>query len=187
MDTEGVLTAAAFQFAQENDLIVDFLHRHVIVLDTLEGLFHLIQFMVVRGEERARFGARMFVDILHNGPRNGNTVVSRSTAPQFVEEHQTAGRKVVQYVRRLVHLHHKRRLAYGDVIAGSHTGKYLVHQTDMRAFGRNKATDLRHKRNQSGPAILGPVMMIICCVLLSSITSFAMYFSPIGSCFSMTG
>ena len=29
--------------------------------------------------------------------------------------------------------------------------------------------------------------VMICCVVLSSITSLAMYFSPIGSCFSITG
>ena len=150
MDTEGMLAAAALQFAQENDLIVDFLHRYIIVLDALEGFLHFVQFMVVRGKERTRLGMRMFVDILHDGPGNGDAVVGGSTAPQLVKKHQAAGRKVIQDVGRLVHLHHKRRLAHGDVVAGSHTGEYLVHQTDMRAFRRNETADLRHKRNQGG-------------------------------------
>ena len=106
--------------------------------------------MVVRGKERTRLGMRMFVDILHDGPGNGDAVVGGSTAPQLVKKHQATGRKVVQDVGRLVHLHHKRRLAHGDVVAGSHTGEYLVHQTDMRAFRRNETADLRHKRNQGG-------------------------------------
>ena len=37
------------------------------------------------------------------------------------------------------------------------------------------------------PVMFGPVIIIICCVSLSSITSLAIYFSPIGSCFSITG
>ena len=51
------------QFAQENDLIVDFLHRYIISSDALEGFLHSVQFMVVRGKERTRLGMRMFVDI----------------------------------------------------------------------------------------------------------------------------
>ena len=147
MNTERVFAATPFQFTQENDFIIDFLHRHIIVLDAFEGLLHFIQFVIVRGKQRTGLGTRMFVDVFHNGPCNGNAVVSGSAAPQLIKEHQTAGGEIVQDVRRLVHLHHKRRFAYGNVVAGAHAGKYLVHQTDVCAFRRNETADLRHKRD----------------------------------------
>lgn len=34
MDTEGMLGAAGGELAEENNLIVNLLHRHVVVLDT---------------------------------------------------------------------------------------------------------------------------------------------------------
>ena len=48
----------------------------------------------------------------------------------------------------------------------------------MRAVCRSKA-DL--------PAMFGPVIMMICCSSVSRYTSLAMYFSPGGNCFSITG
>ena len=104
--------------------------------------------MVVRGKQGSGFCLGMLVYMLHNRPGDGNTIICRSTAPQLVEQHQAAGRKVVQDIRRLVHLHHKGRLAHGNIIAGTHTGEYLIHQPDMGTLRRHKTADLSQQRNQ---------------------------------------
>ena len=85
MDTEGVFASSTFQLTEENHFIVHFLHRHIVVLDTLEGFLHLVQFMIMGGKQGACFRFRMFVDILYDGPGNRNTVISRRTAPQLIE------------------------------------------------------------------------------------------------------
>ena len=142
MNTEGVFAATALQFAQEDDFVIYLLHRNVVVLNTLEAFLHLVQLMVVRGKQGACLRLWMLVYMLHNRPGDGNTIICRSTAPQLVEQHQAAGRKVVQDIRRLVHLHHKGRLAHGNIIAGTHTGEYLIHQTDMGTLRRHETADL---------------------------------------------
>ena len=38
MDTKGVLRAATFQLAQEDDLAVNLLYRYVVVFDAAEGM-----------------------------------------------------------------------------------------------------------------------------------------------------
>ena len=43
------------------------------------------------------------------------------------------------------------------------------------------------RSNADLPAILGPVIIIICCFSVSSFMSFGTYCSPTGSCVSMTG
>ena len=148
MDTEGVLTAATFQLAKEDDFIIDFLHGYVVVLDAFEGFLHLVQLMVVGGKQGARLCPGMLVDMLYNSPGNGNTVVGRSTTPQLIKQHKAARRQVIQDIRRLVHLYHKRRFADGDIVAGTHTGKDFIYQADMGTLGRHKTTDLSQQRNQ---------------------------------------
>ena len=50
MNTERVLRSAAHQLAQEDNLAVKLLHRHVVVLYALEVLLHLVQLVIVSGE-----------------------------------------------------------------------------------------------------------------------------------------
>ncbi len=148
MNTEGVLTATPLQLTQENDLVIYLLDRHIVILDAPETFLHLVQFMVVRGKERARFRFRMLMDVLHDCPGDGNTVIRGSAASQLVEQYQATRRKVVQDVCRLVHLYHKGRLAHGNIIAGPHTGEYLIHQPDMGILRRYETADLSQQRNQ---------------------------------------
>ena len=108
MDTERVFRAAAHQLTKEDHLVVHLLHTHIIVLDPREVLLHFVQLMVVRGKQCTGLCFGMFMQILHNGPGNTDTIVSRSTASQLVKEHQRLRRNVVQDVRSLGHLHHKR-------------------------------------------------------------------------------
>ena len=50
MDTEGVLAATWHELAQEDNLTIHFLHTDVVVLDTVEVLLHLIEFVIMSGK-----------------------------------------------------------------------------------------------------------------------------------------
>ena len=50
VNTERVLTTTPLQLTKEDYLIINFFHRYIIILDTLEGFLHLIQFMIMRSK-----------------------------------------------------------------------------------------------------------------------------------------
>ena len=149
MDTERVFTAATFQFTQEDNFIIHLLNGNIVVLDTLEALLHFVQFMVVRSKQCTCFGFRMLMDMLHNRPGDRNTVVGRCTSSQLIKEHQAARRQVIQDICCLIHLYHKCRFSNRNIIAGTHTSEYLIHQANMRTLSRYEATDLCQQRYQS--------------------------------------
>ena len=68
------------KLAEKYDLVADFFHRHVEVLDLGEGTFHFVQFVIMGGKERFGMIFRMFVQIFDDRPGNRNPVVSRSTS-----------------------------------------------------------------------------------------------------------
>ena len=111
MYTETVLRAAAFQFAQEDHLAVDLLHAHVVVFDAWKILFHLVELVIVSGEERASLCLGILVQILHNGPCDADAVVGTGAASKFIEEDERVWGDVVEDVSCLGHFHHKRGLA----------------------------------------------------------------------------
>ena len=84
----------------------------------------------------------MLVQILHDGPCNGDAVVGRGAATQLVEEHQRARCDIVQDVGGLGHLDHECRFAQRDIVGGAHTGEYFVHQTDSSALCGHEAAYL---------------------------------------------
>ena len=108
MDTKGVLAASTLQFAEEDHLAIHLLDTHIVVFDAVEAFLHLVELMVVGGKERASLGTLVLVEIFHDGPGYGDTVVGGRAAPQFVEEHERAWRDVVENIGSLGHLHHKR-------------------------------------------------------------------------------
>ena len=148
MNTERVLRSAAHQLAQEDNLAVKLLHRHIVVLYTLEVFLHLVQLVIVSGEERARLRLRVLVKILHDSPGDGDAVVGRRAAAQLVEEHERTRRHVVQDVRRFGHFYHEGRLAERYVVRRSDAGEYLVDDTHMSRVGRHEAAHLRHERDE---------------------------------------
>ena len=99
--------------------------------------------MVVRGKQcpGLRFG--MFMQILHNGPGNTDTIVSGSTSSQLVKEHQRLRRNVVQDVRSLGHLYHKRRFSQRNIIRCPYPREYLIHQAYSRGFCWHETAYLR--------------------------------------------
>ena len=90
MDTKRVLTPTPFEFTQEYHLIVDLLHRDIIVLDAREVFLHLIELVIVGSKEGSRMPFGILMEILHNRPGNRNTIVSAGASAQLVEEHEGA-------------------------------------------------------------------------------------------------
>ena len=50
MNTERVFTTATFQFTKEDYFVINFFHRYIIILDTIERFLHFIQLMIVSGK-----------------------------------------------------------------------------------------------------------------------------------------
>ena len=104
--------------------------------------------MVVRRKKGTCAGFLVFMNMLHDSPCNGNTVVGGSSSSQFIKKHQASRRNVVEDIGCLVHFDHKRRFSYRNVVAGTYTGKNFIYKADVRTFGRDKASNLRHQGDE---------------------------------------
>ncbi len=150
MDTERFLGAAFDELSEENHFLVHFAHGNVEIFYSRADLRHFVQLVIVRREKRLCSGGRVVVYVLHHGPCDSYTVVSARAASDFVEQHQRAGRYVVQNIRRFEHLHHERGFALRNVVRRSHTGEYLVHYSYMGFGGGNETAYLRHEHDERG-------------------------------------
>ena len=65
---QGVFATSARKFAEEDDAVIHFAHRNVVVFDACKAIFHLVQFVVVRGKKRARMSGGILVDVLDDAP-----------------------------------------------------------------------------------------------------------------------
>ena len=61
---------------------------------------------------------------------------------------KTALGRVVDDVRRFVHLHHEGRLAAREIVVRADPGENAIDQADLRARRRDEAADLRHQDDQ---------------------------------------
>ncbi len=144
-----------------------------------------------RGSWRA---PSVVVQVLDHGPSYGHPVVGTRSAAYLVQQDDAAVGEVVDDGGRFKHLDHKGRFALRDVVARPHAREYLVHHTDMRRRGGTKepicAISMMRAVCRSRadlPAMLGPVIIMICCSLSSSNTSLGIYSSPTSMSVSMTG
>ena len=85
----------------------------------------------------------ILVDVLHDAPGDGDTIVGGSASAEFVKKHERTLREIVHDVGSFAHFHHKRTLTYGDVVGCSNTGEDFVDQSYACAVGRNERTHLR--------------------------------------------
>ena len=106
------------------------------------------QFMVVSGKERPRADAIHIHECLRDGPGNAETVECTRPSSDLVQNHQAAGRGVMEDVRGLGHFHHKRALALKQIIRRANAREDSVRQSDPRGFGRNKSPHLSHQHDQ---------------------------------------
>ena len=133
-----MFATTARKFAEKDDTMIYFAHRHVVVFDACKAIFHLVQFVVVRGEEGARMSGGVFVDVLDDAPRDGDTIVGGSAATEFVKKNERTVGEIVHDVGGFAHFHHKCTFSHGDVVGCSHTSKDFVYQTHACAVGRNE-------------------------------------------------
>ena len=150
MNPEAMLGTALGQCPQENHLTVHLLDPDMVVPDMGEASRHLVQFMIVRGKKHLCRTLRNIMEIFGNSPSNRNAIVGAGSPANLVQQDQGTIGQVIQYIGRLVHLHHKGTLARSQVIRSSDTSKNLVHQTDSSRFSRNETPNLSHQYNQRG-------------------------------------
>ena len=147
VDTKTMLRTASYEFAQEDDLSVHFADGDVVVADTIEGLLHLVEFVVV-GSKEGLGVPFVLVDIFDDCPSDGDTIVRAGTSSEFVEEHKASFGEVVEDRCRFVHLDHESGLAEGDVIGRSDAGEDLIYDADGRTLGRHERTHLCEKHDE---------------------------------------
>ena len=147
VDAETVRRAPLLQQPQENHLLPDLLHRHMEILDPGIRLRQVVQFVVVRREQRLR-PVTIFMNIFHDRPGDGHPVIGRGAPADLVQQHQRTGGEVVEDHRRLQHLHHEGGLAAGDVVGSADAGENLVEIADAGGIGGDVAADLGQQHDE---------------------------------------
>src|SRR5262245_53744306 len=87
---------------------------HAVVLGALRARAELGELVVVRREHGA--AADDVVEMLGAGPRNRESIVGARSTSNLVEHDERSPGRAPKNVRRLLHLHHERALAAGEVV-----------------------------------------------------------------------
>ena len=143
-----MFAAALDESAQEYHFVACFLDRHIIVSDAFIESCHLVQLMIVCGKQCAGMCTAVLMQVFHYCPRDGNPVVGGRSPAQFVKEHQTPLRDIIEDIGRFIHLNHECRFTQRDVVTGPDTREYLVHESYPCTLCRHKRTDLRQQYYQ---------------------------------------
>ena len=151
MDSEAVRCASFPKLPEEYHLGTDFLDGDMEILYTLVTLFQVVEFVVV-GREKGLGAVAVFMDVFDYRPRDGHSVVGRSSPADLVQEHQGPGAQVVEDHRCLEHLDHERGFSAGNVVGSAYPCEYLVHIADPRAFSGDEASRLGQKHYEGGLA-----------------------------------
>ena len=106
--------------------------------------------MIMGREEGPRLD--LVVQKFGDAPRDCEAIEGGGAAADFIENHETALRGVVDDVRGFIHLDHEGRLPAGKIIVRADARENAIHQADLRARRRHKAPDLRHQDDQARPA-----------------------------------
>ncbi len=85
--------------------------------------------------------------IFRHRPSDRQPVKSCRPSPNLIQQHQRSRCGMIENIRRLIHLHHKRRLTRRQIIHRTHTGKNAIAHTQLRIPSRHKTTNLRHQLN----------------------------------------
>ena len=141
---------------------------------------------------KQRLCAHLVVQVLDDAPRQAQPVERARAPANLIQDDQAAGRRVVQDVRRLAHLHHEGGLSARQIVACSDAREDAVHQVDPRLRRRDERASLRQQGEQRHLAYVSalarhvrPVMSAIC-VSPSSRASFGTNRSSLRFC-SSTG
>ena len=129
VDAVALVRGARHDLVQEDDLVAPLAHGDVVVLQPRVELGQLGQFVVVRGEERARFAdwSWMYSATAQAMLTPSKVLVPRPTSSRMIRLSRGG---VVEDVRGLDHLDHEGALAAREVVGGADAGEDAVHHAD---------------------------------------------------------
>src|SRR5437764_13564012 len=90
MHTITLIGPTRHDLAQEDDFAFLFCDGYVHTLDARKHLGDFNQFMVVCSEEGKCTTAFVIVEVLDNGPRNGEAVIGAGTTANFIKDDEAA-------------------------------------------------------------------------------------------------
>src|SRR5208282_4698684 len=93
-DAVAFVGAAGFDFAEEDDFAGSFFDADMDIFYGGKEFGELGEFVIVGGEKGA--GASVFLEMLDDGPGDGEAVESGGTAADFIEEDEAGGSGVVE-------------------------------------------------------------------------------------------
>src|SRR6266404_2142769 len=97
----------------------------------------------MRGEKRAR--ARLLLQMLDNGPGDGEAVERGGAAADFVEEDEAGGRGVIKDCGDFGHFDEEGGAAAREIVAGADTREDAVDDGQLGLARGNERADLRHE------------------------------------------
>src|SRR6266566_3293820 len=104
--------------------------------------------MIMGCEQCACSTSPVVVQVFNNRAGYCQSVIGACAASDLVEYDQAAWCCMMQDSGGLYHLYHEGTLARCQIILGSNTCEYAIHQSDIGRFSRNIATNLSHQDNQ---------------------------------------
>ena len=144
LDAVGFVGGAGFDAAEEDDAVALFADADVVVLDAGKGEGDVGQFVVVGREEGLGLDGRGVVQVLDDGPGDGNSVEGAGAAADFVEDDQGGGGGVVEDVGGFLHLDHEGGAAADEVVAGADAREDAVDDAHAQGIGGDESTHLGH-------------------------------------------
>ena len=111
--------------------------------------------MIVCGEEGLGCPFRRVVEVFRDRPCDAQAVEGARAPADLVEEDEALGRRVVENVRRLVHLYEKGALAPGQIVRGAHPREDAVHDADPGGSRGDEGADLGHEDDEAHLAEIG--------------------------------
>ena len=113
-----------------------------------KGFRELCEFVVVGGEEGAGTAGLVGVEVLDNGPCDGEAVVGAGAAANFVENDEAAGGRIVEDVGGLVHLDHEGGVAACEFVAGADAGEDAINEAEATVARGHPRAGLGHENNE---------------------------------------
>src|ERR1700687_1108159 len=97
----------------------------------------------MRGKERARAG--MFLQMLYDGPGDGQAVECGGAASDFIEQDEARRRRVIEDRGDFAHFDEKCGAAASKIIASPNAREDAVNDGQLGLPRGNEAADLRHQ------------------------------------------
>ena len=138
LDPVALVGPARRDPSQEDHLVIALPHEHAVVLDTGHGTRQVSQLVIVGRKERTRLDLRYVVQVFGDRPRDTDPVKGTGPAADLVEHDQATRRRVIQDIRRLLHLHHEGAASANQIVAGPDAGEHPVDDADFRFIRRHK-------------------------------------------------